>query len=67
MGHEAPMDERLLAVRRLEDEHDALASSSQTALTDADRDRLLALGADLERAWHSPTPRRQPASGSSAQ
>jgi excisionase family DNA binding protein len=49
------MDERLLAVRRLEDEHDALASSSQTALTDADRDRLLALGADLERACHSPT------------
>ena len=47
-------NERLLAVRRLEDEHDALASSPQTALTATDRDRLLALGADLERAWHSP-------------
>jgi excisionase family DNA binding protein len=52
---ECRWNERLLAVRRLEDEHDALASSPQTALTDADRDRLLALGADLERAWHSPT------------
>ena len=47
--------ERLLAVRALEDEQDALAASPQSALTATDRDRLLALGADLERAWHSPT------------
>jgi excisionase family DNA binding protein len=47
-------NERLLAVRALEDERDALAASPQTALTATDRDHLLALGADLERAWHSP-------------
>src|SRR5206468_5272516 len=47
-------NERLLAVRALEDERDTLAASPQTALTATDRDRLLALGADLERAWHSP-------------
>ena len=48
-------NERLLAVRALEDERDTLAASPQSALTATDRDRLLALGADLERAWHSPT------------
>jgi excisionase family DNA binding protein len=47
-------NERLLAMRALEDERDTLATSPQTALTATDRDRLLALGADLERAWHSP-------------
>jgi excisionase family DNA binding protein len=47
-------NERLLAVRALEDERDALAASPQTALTATDREHLLALGADLERAWHSP-------------
>ncbi len=47
-------NERLLAVRALEDERDALAASPQTTLTATDRDHLLALGADLERAWHSP-------------
>ena len=47
-------NERLLAVRSLEDERNALAASSQTALTRAERERLLALGADVDRAWHSP-------------
>ena len=47
-------NERLLAVRALEDERNALAASSQTALTRAERERLLALGADVDRAWHSP-------------
>jgi excisionase family DNA binding protein len=47
-------NERLLAVRALEAERDALAAGSQTALTEAERARLLALGADVERAWHSP-------------
>jgi excisionase family DNA binding protein len=47
-------NERLLAVRALENERDALAARSQTALTEAERGRLLALGADVERAWHSP-------------
>jgi DNA invertase Pin-like site-specific DNA recombinase len=47
-------NERLLAVRALEDERDALAASSHTPLTQAERERLLALGADVESAWHSP-------------
>ena len=47
-------NERLLALRTLENERDALAARSQTALTEAERQRLLALGADIERAWHSP-------------
>lgn len=47
-------NERLLAVRALEAEREALAAGSQTALTEAERARLLALGADVERAWHSP-------------
>ena len=59
-------NERLLAVRALEDERDALTSPIRARLTPAERERLLALGADLERAWHSPARRRRPASGSSA-
>ena len=47
-------NERLLAVRALEDERNALTASSQTVLPQAERERLLALGADVERAWHSP-------------
>ena len=47
-------NERLLAVRGLENELDELARHSQTILAAADRDRLLALGADVERAWNSP-------------
>ena len=47
-------NERLLAVRALEDQRDALAASSHTTLTQAERERLLALGADVEGAWHSP-------------
>jgi excisionase family DNA binding protein len=46
-------NERLLAVRALEDERDALAARAEMALTQAERERLLALGADLERAWQS--------------
>lgn len=47
-------NQRLLAVRAIEDEREALAASPQTALTATERERLLALGADVERAWHSP-------------
>jgi hypothetical protein len=47
-------NERLLALRALEDERDALAIGPQTMLTQAERERLLALGADVESAWHSP-------------
>jgi len=47
-------NERLLALRALEDQRDALAIGPQTMLTQAERERLLALGADVEGAWHSP-------------
>ena len=47
-------NERLLAVHALEDEQAALATRAQTVFTAAERERLLALGADVERAWHSP-------------
>ncbi len=43
-------NDRLIAVRALEDERDAVAVSSHTAVTEAQRDRLLALGADVESA-----------------
>jgi excisionase family DNA binding protein len=47
-------NDRLLVVRTLENQRDALAASSHTMLTQAERERLLALGADVEGAWHSP-------------
>lgn len=47
-------NERLLAVRALEDERDTLAAGPQSSLTITERQRLLALGADVERAWDSP-------------
>lgn len=47
-------NERLLAVHGLERQRDALEASLQPALTVAEREQLLALGADVERAWHSP-------------
>jgi DNA invertase Pin-like site-specific DNA recombinase len=47
-------NDRLLAVRAIEDERDALAVSPQTTLTEAERRHLLALGADVEAAWNSP-------------
>ena len=47
-------NQRLLAVRALEDEGGALAASPQTAVTATEREHLLALGADVKRAWHSP-------------
>jgi excisionase family DNA binding protein len=46
-------NEHLLAVRALEDDRDALAVSPKTMLTEAERQRLLALGADVEAAWNS--------------
>jgi excisionase family DNA binding protein len=44
---------RLLALRASEDELEALAASAETTLTQVERDRLLALGADIESAWYS--------------
>jgi excisionase family DNA binding protein len=47
-------NERLLAARALEDESDALAAMPDASLSEQDRQRLLALGCNLERAWNSP-------------
>jgi hypothetical protein len=47
-------NERLLAVRALEEEQDGLIAMAQTTLTEAERRHLLALGADVEAAWNSP-------------
>jgi len=41
-------------MRALEDERDALAARSPTTLTEGERERLFALGADVDGAWHSP-------------
>jgi excisionase family DNA binding protein len=46
-------NERLLAARALEDERDALAAVPDASLSEEDRQRFLALGSDLERAWNS--------------
>ena len=46
-------NERLLAAHALEDERDALAAVPDASLSEEDRQRLLALGSDLERAWNS--------------
>ncbi|MGL4964947.1 MAG: recombinase family protein [Inquilinus sp.] len=59
-------NDRLLAAQALQDERDALAARPQATLSAAEREHLLSLGADVERAWHSPAPRRRRASGSSA-
>jgi DNA invertase Pin-like site-specific DNA recombinase len=47
-------NERLIAVRDLECEIDRLDADEVPALTVADRERLMALGQDLVRAWESP-------------
>jgi excisionase family DNA binding protein len=47
-------NERLAAVRALEDECDAVAAAPTRSLSPPERRRLLALGADLERAWNAP-------------
>jgi excisionase family DNA binding protein len=46
-------NERLLAAHALEDERDALAAEPDASLSEEDRQRFLALGSDLERAWNS--------------
>lgn len=47
-------NERLVAVRDLELEIDSLDADKESPLTEADRERLMALGRDLARAWESP-------------
>lgn len=46
-------NDRLALVRNLETELEGLTASPAVDLTPADRERLMALGADLERAWSS--------------
>jgi excisionase family DNA binding protein len=43
-----------MAVRALEDQREALVGRPEIPLSEIDRERLLALGSDLERAWDSP-------------
>jgi hypothetical protein len=47
-------NERLVAVRNLEAEIGRLDADKEPILTDADRERLMALGRDLVQAWESP-------------
>jgi excisionase family DNA binding protein len=47
-------NERLTVVRDLETELEALTTSSAPEPAPADHERLMALGADLQRAWVSP-------------
>ena len=47
-------NELLTAVQDLKFEIDQLEASSEPALAPADRERLMALGQDLARAWESP-------------
>jgi excisionase family DNA binding protein len=47
-------NERLTVVHALEIELGGLTQSPATELTPADRDRLMALGADLQQAWARP-------------
>jgi DNA invertase Pin-like site-specific DNA recombinase len=47
-------NERLAEVRAVEVELDGLTAAPSGALSPVDRERLMSLGADLERAWNSP-------------
>jgi DNA invertase Pin-like site-specific DNA recombinase len=47
-------NQRLVAVRTLEEDIGRLATDRKPVLTSSDRDRLLLLGEDLVRAWNSP-------------
>ena len=46
-------NERLKEARRLEDELDALSAAPSDGITPGEREALLQLGADVERAWHA--------------
>lgn len=47
-------NDRLVEVRRLEDRVATLTAAQPAAPSADDRDRLMSLGGDLERAWHHP-------------
>ena len=46
-------NERLKEERRLQDELDALSAAPSHGITPGEREALLRLGADVERAWHA--------------
>jgi excisionase family DNA binding protein len=46
-------NERLKEERRLHDELDALSAAPSNGVTPGEREALLRLGADVERAWHA--------------
>ena len=46
-------NERLKEERRLQDELDALSAAPSNGLTEDEREALMRLGADVERAWHA--------------
>jgi len=48
-------NERLLAVRQFEDQLELITNQRRPPMTAKERDRLMQLGADLERAWHHPS------------
>jgi hypothetical protein len=47
-------NETLMAVRHLEDQLEAIQTQKQPPLSEAERERLMQLGADLELAWSHP-------------
>jgi DNA invertase Pin-like site-specific DNA recombinase len=47
-------NERLVAVRSLEEDLSRVSTDQKPALSSADRERLLLLGEDLSRAWNNP-------------
>ena len=60
-------NERLLAVRALEEERDAIGRNARKRCSPRpSANACWHLGADVEAAWNSPVRRRQPESGSSA-
>lgn len=54
-GLERRWEERLRALEKAEQEHENWALKERLALTPADQQAILALGADLGKVWHAPT------------
>jgi hypothetical protein len=52
---ERAWEEKLRAVEQVEAEHDAWRREQPISLTDAERDRILALGRDLPQLWNAAT------------
>ena len=47
-------NERLVVVRQLQDRLETMTAQAAPAMTPADRDRIMALGVDLEQVWNHP-------------